>query len=259
MVGDRRVADMAASRADAVDAAPTGSVARALREDLAPGSAAGEVEIVQGPGSTLKRKREEVELAKLEADREAFLEECRARQDEAKVRQDEAKAKKLTARASIEAAEYALEEARRQRRLSDAEMQRQVQLQVARQTTQLQTDVAAGVISEESARALMPTRRRLGLERFVAETLRGDLVAYRSRLQSANKTEAGLAQELGRRAKAALLNGTRFTAKPPGDTVCGSVSWFDEDRTDLYALMKETAEAWTALPAGQMTLQVSRA
>jgi hypothetical protein len=126
MVGDRRVVDMAASRADAVDAAPAGSVARALREDLAPGSAAGEVEIVQGLGLTLKRKREEVELAKLEADREAFMEECRARQDEAKVRQDEATAKKLTARASIEAAEYALEEARRQRRLSDAEMQRQV-------------------------------------------------------------------------------------------------------------------------------------
>ena len=257
-VGDRRVADMAAARADAVDAAPEGSVSRALREDLAPGSAVGEVEGAQGSGSTLKRKREEAELAKIEADRVAFLEECRARQDEAKVRQDEAKARKVTAQASIEAAEYALEEARRQRSLSDAEVQRQVQLQVARQTTQLQADVAAGVISEEAARARLPTRRRVGLERLVTETLRGDLAAYRARLLSASKTEVGLAQELGRRAKAALLNGTRFAAKPPSDTVCGSVIWFEEDRADLFALLKEIVQAWTALPAGQMTLPASR-
>lgn len=36
-LGDRRVADMAAARADAIDAAPSGSLARALREDVAPG------------------------------------------------------------------------------------------------------------------------------------------------------------------------------------------------------------------------------
>jgi len=38
MVGDRGVADMAAARAAAVDAAPAGSVASALRDDLAPAS-----------------------------------------------------------------------------------------------------------------------------------------------------------------------------------------------------------------------------
>jgi len=258
MAGDRRVADMATARADAVDAAPAGSIGRALREDLVPGSAAEAVESKQESHSILKRKREEAELAKIEADREAFLAECLARQDDARARQDEAKARKLAAQASIEAAEHALEQGRRQRSLEDAETQRQVQLQIARQTTQLQAEVAAGAISEEAARALLPTRRRIGLERFVTETLRGDLAAYRARLQSANKTEMGLAQELGRRAKAALLNGTRFAAKPPGDAVGGGVVWFEEDRVDLFALMKDIVQTWTALPEGQTTLQASR-
>lgn len=58
VVGDRRVADMATARADAVDAAPAGSVSRALREDLTSGSAVREK---SGSSDLSKRKPEMME------------------------------------------------------------------------------------------------------------------------------------------------------------------------------------------------------
>ena len=59
-VGDRRVANIAAARADAVDAAPAGSIDRALREDLVPGSAVEEV-LKRAHGSSVLSKRKQVE------------------------------------------------------------------------------------------------------------------------------------------------------------------------------------------------------
>jgi len=221
--------------------------------------------------ASLKRRREDAEIAKIEADQAAFLEECAARQAEARarqeeavarqkeavVRQEEAKAKKLTAQGAVEAAEHALTQQRHQRQLADAEFQRQAQLQEAWQMTELRSQVAAGEISEDAARGLLPTRRRVALERFVGTQLRGDLSSYRARLQAMRKTETGLASELGRRAKASLQTRTRFLSKPHGDTVDGTVTWYEEDQAELFELTREILDAWTALPPGQTTLSVS--
>ena len=123
--------------------------------------------------------------------------------------------------------------------------------------TELRSQVAAGEISEDAARGLLPTRRRVALERFVGTLLRGDLSSYRARLQAMRKTETGLACELGRRAKASLQTRTRFLSKPHGDTVDGTVTWYEEDQAELFELTREILDAWTALPPGQTTLSVS--
>jgi len=84
-VGDRRVADMAAARADAVDAAPAGSLDRALREDLAPGSSS-DTRLGVELDASCKRRRTAFELT-----------EAEARSEEAKARAEEAKARAAVA------------------------------------------------------------------------------------------------------------------------------------------------------------------
>ena len=187
---------------------------------------------------------------------EADLEEGRALKEEAQVKIMEAKAKKITAEAAIEAAEHAREESRRQRRLADAEIQRQVQLEEARQVTKLEADVASGAISKEAAERLCPLRIKISLERYVAECLGGDLAAFRKKLVALKKTEASVASELGRKAKASFLNRVRFLGKARGDYEGTRVMWYEEDSDDLFQTLKEIVEAWTALPSGQMTLRV---
>jgi len=88
MVGDRRVADMAMERAAAVDAAPAGSVAQILRDDLAPSRGGG------------FRAENAEDLSERDSKRrKTFLEiqELEVRVEEAKARAEEAKARAATA------------------------------------------------------------------------------------------------------------------------------------------------------------------
>ena len=110
-LGDRRVAEMAAARADAVDAAPSGSLARGLREDVAPGlQVTNESDFIVN----LRKRKADLELAEVETSIDA----CNVRRPECRAKLA-AEAKYLEAEAAKEAAQHALEEARRLRRLAD--------------------------------------------------------------------------------------------------------------------------------------------
>jgi len=251
-LGDRQVADMAAARADAVDAAP-GSMEHALREDSAQVQARAE--------SGLCKRKLDLEWAKLDAEEATMLEhhcalrkEAQARTEEAQARILEAGTRKCVAQKAKEASEQDLEEARRKRRLDEAEVKRQAQLQEARQATQLQSDLESGAISEEAAARLQPRRVELRLEKYVETCLETTLRQHRASLLSRKKSAIGLAQELGKHAKHSLLNKVRFLAKPAGDVVAGHVTWFEEDAVELYEMTAEIVKSWTALPAGQITL-----
>lgn len=252
-LGDRRVADMAVARADAVDAAPSGSMDRSLRDDvmLEP-SVVRDVDFYPH----LRKRKADVELAKIDADEKTFMEECRARREDALAKIMDAQARKITAEAAKESAQHALEEGRRLRRLGEAEMQRQAHLLEARQMTQMQVDVDAGVISAEAAQRLHPKRVAVHLEKYVNTSFEADLLAFKGRLAATKKSMAGIASDLGKRAKAGLLNKTRFLGKPCGDSSGGYVTWYEEDCGDLFLILKEIVEAWTALPSGQTTLRL---
>ena len=125
---DRQFADMAAARADAVDAAPESKV-HALRADAAP------MQEVADDAIARKRKLDE-RMAKLDAEvaeYEVRREQCVLPHEEIGVRRRELRARGVEADAKMEAAQQALEEARQKRRLAEAEAKQKAQLQEARQ------------------------------------------------------------------------------------------------------------------------------
>jgi len=250
-LGDRQVANMAAARADAVDAAPE-SMAHALRADAAP------MQDVADDAIARKRKRD-AEMAKLDAEVAEYKvrhEQCLLHHEEIGVRRRELKVRGVEVDAKMEAAQQALEEARQKRRLAEAEAKQKAQLQEARQDTQLRVDVEAGVISEEAASRLQPRRIEVRMEKYVESCLEASLSQYKAKLCSMNKTVSSLAQELGKRAKTELLNRTRFLAKPRGDRDGNRVLWYEEDCPELYEIAEEILKAWCAPPRGQTTLRL---
>jgi hypothetical protein len=255
-LGDRQAADMATARADAVDAAP-GSMAHALRADVAPmQDTDGEIR--------LRKRKYEVELAKVDAeldkineDHRAFMDEQKARREEAQVRIADAQARRAVAESAKEAAEIALQESRAARVLAEAEAKRRAQLVEARQEQELRADVEAGIISAEAAERLQPRRVEVRLEKYVERCLEGPLAAFKAVLDAKRRTTAAIASELGKRARLELANRTRFAAKPSGDVNGGrGVTWYEEDCPELFGLTEAIVKAWTALPAGQTTLRL---
>jgi prophage antirepressor-like protein len=202
----------------------------------------------------LEFARVETELQDCLQERAVRCEEFDARRKEARVRIEKADVEICTAQAAREAAQQTLEETRQRRRLAEADAKHQLQLLEARQDVQLKAEVQTGAITVEAAALLQPRRQAVRLENYAERCLNTSLVKYKRALAFAKKTVTGLAQELGKNAKAELLNKTRFFGKPRGDVDGARVMWYEEDCPDLCEVMEVILKAWTAPPQGQASL-----